>query len=166
LAVDLVEGEHEVWRGRPSWRSMLVFYLWGGLFALVPGVAGQILNSNGDLSDGWAVLCWIVTLVLLVLVVLVGWLRRIGTVYVVTDRRIHIRQGILGRREHSTSHERIQNVNTDQGLLERMLGIGDVDFDTAGTDDYDFTFFGVRDPSALVRLVAGIEAPPPSRQGL
>ena len=33
-----------------------------------------------------------------------------------------------------------------------MLGIGDVDWDTAGTDasDADFTFRGIDDPSALV----------------
>ncbi len=35
-----------------------------------------------------------------------------------------------------------------------MLGIGDVDWDTAGTDasESDFTFRGIDDPSALVRV--------------
>ena len=32
----------------------------------------------------------------------------------------------------------MQNVNTDQTLIERMLGVGTVDFDTAGSDDSDF----------------------------
>jgi uncharacterized membrane protein YdbT with pleckstrin-like domain len=164
--VDLLEGERELWRGRPSWRSMLAFYISRGLLALVPGVAGQVLNSSGNLSGTWDAYLWIATGVLLLLVLLVGWLKRIDTLYVVTDRRIHIRQGIVSRRDHSTTHERIQNVNTDQGLLERMLGIGSVDFDTAGSDDYDFTFAGVRDPGALVKLVASVEAAPPTRQGL
>jgi len=39
-------------------------------------------------------------------------------------------------------------------LAQRLLGIGDVDWDTAGTDapESDFTFRGIDDPSALVRL--------------
>ena len=37
-------------------------------------------------------------------------------------------------------------MNTDQGPLERVLRVGTVDFDTAGTDDSDFTFTGIADP--------------------
>jgi hypothetical protein len=50
-----------------------------------------------------------------------------------------------------------------------VLGIGDVDFDTAGTDDYEFRFAGIDDPGQLVKLMASIEheAPaPPVRHGL
>jgi uncharacterized membrane protein YdbT with pleckstrin-like domain len=48
----------------------------------------------------------------------------------------------------------VQNVNLTQTLAQRILGIGDVDWDTAGTDapESDFTFRGIDDPSALVRL--------------
>ena len=52
-----------------------------------------------------------------------------------------------------TRIERVQNVNTDQTLLERLLRIGTVDFDTAGTDDSDFTFIGVGNPDAVVEAV-------------
>ncbi len=48
---------------------------------------------------------------------------------------------------------RVQNVNTEQGPLERMLGIGAVDFDTAGTDDSDFTFRGIVDPEGIAHKV-------------
>jgi uncharacterized membrane protein YdbT with pleckstrin-like domain len=164
--VDLLEGEQELWRGRPSWRSMLAFYLSRGLAALLPGVVGQVLNSTGHLSGRWTVYLWLATLVLVLLVLLVGWLKRVDTLYLVTSKRIHIRQGILSKRDQSTTHERIQNVNTSQGMLDRMLGIGNVDFDTAGTDDFDFTFAGVRDPAGLARLVASVEAAVPTRQGI
>ena len=55
-----------------------------------------------------------------------------GTLYIVTDQRIYIRRGILNRHERSTHRDRIQNVNTDQSMLQRMLSVGNVDFDTAG----------------------------------
>jgi uncharacterized membrane protein YdbT with pleckstrin-like domain len=51
--------------------------------------------------------------------------------------------------------ERIQNVNMSQNIFQRLLGIGDVDWDTAGTGvaDAEFRFRGIDDPSELVRVV-------------
>jgi uncharacterized membrane protein YdbT with pleckstrin-like domain len=47
----------------------------------------------------------------------------------------------------------VQNVNYQQSVLQRMLQIGDVDFDTAAGDDYNFVFAGVADPSEVVERV-------------
>jgi uncharacterized membrane protein YdbT with pleckstrin-like domain len=89
-----------------------------------------------------------------VLTYVVGWIKRQTTRYLVTDRRIHIRTGMMSRNERTTHVDRVQNVNLNQTIVQRMLGIGDVDWDTAGTDasDADFTFRGVDDPSSLVRV--------------
>jgi hypothetical protein len=38
-------------------------------------------------------------------------------------------------------------------VVERLLRVGTVDFDTAGTDDSDFTFSGVSSPSWVVEAV-------------
>ena len=96
----------------------------------------------------------VATIVLLVLTYAVGWVRRMTTRYLVTDRRIQIRTGIASRQERTTHIDRVQNVNLRQSLAQRILGIGDVDWDTAGTDapESDFTFRGIDDPSALVRM--------------
>ena len=66
---------------------------------------------------------------------LVGDIRRLATHYTITDRRLHIRRGILSRTEQHTTIDRVQNVETHRSLLERVLRIGTVAFDTAGTDD-------------------------------
>ena len=89
----------------------------------------------------------------IVVVVLVGFLRRIGTHYVVTSQRLRIRRGILAKSIQQTRIDRVQNVNTDQRLLDRILRVGTVDFDTAGTDDSDFTFRGIADPDEVVAAV-------------
>ena len=52
-----------------------------------------------------------------------------------------------------TRLERVQNVNYHQGVLDRLLGVGDVDFDTAGTDDSEFRFTFVKRPENVVRAV-------------
>jgi uncharacterized membrane protein YdbT with pleckstrin-like domain len=154
--MELLAGEEIVWSGRPSWRSMLAFYIKWGALALVPGVVGQVLDSvtSADIPTWWL---WLATVVLLLLVLLAGWIQRIDTHYAVTNQRINIRHGIFSRSDHSTSYERLQNVKTYQSLLERMLGVGLVDFDTAAGDDYDFKFAGVDDPAGLARQVAELQ---------
>jgi hypothetical protein len=57
------------------------------------------------------------------------------------------------RNVQQTDIDRVQNVNTSQSVLERMLQVGTVDFDTAGTGDSDFKFAGVEDPEEVVQAV-------------
>jgi uncharacterized membrane protein YdbT with pleckstrin-like domain len=145
-----VEGEITVWQGHPSWKAMLLFYIKWTLLSLIPVAAWVGLDAAGaDVATTWFA---VATGVGLVLTYIGGWILRRTTRYLVTDRRIHIRTGIMSRNERTTHVDRVQNVNLNQTIFQRMLGIGDVDWDTAGTDasDADFTFRGVDDPSALV----------------
>jgi uncharacterized membrane protein YdbT with pleckstrin-like domain len=143
--MDLHPGEEIVFDGHPSWRAILGFYVLGFLAALAAGVlAGVIAGSTVGV---------VVLVVALAVVVLVGFVRRLATHYLVTTQRLRIRRGILSRRVQQTQLDRVQNVNTNQSLLERILQVGTVDFDTAGTDDSDFTFHGIADPEEVVAAV-------------
>lgn len=52
--------------------------------------------------------------------------------YIVSDRAIRIREGILNVKEKTITFANIQNVTVKQGPLERMLGISNVEVRTAG----------------------------------
>src|SRR3954452_10384614 len=143
--MELHTGEEILFDGHPSWRATLAFYVVGFLAAVAAGVVVGILAGT---TPGV-----IVVVVALVIVLIAGLLRRIGTHYLVTTERLRIRRGILSRRVQQTQLRRVQNVNTDQSLFERMLRIGTVDFDTAGTDDSDFTFDGIARPETVVAAV-------------
>ena len=91
--------------------------------------------------------------VIFLIVLVWGLIRRISTTYTITNRRLTIRTGLLSREMHETRLERVQNVNSRQRLLERLLRVGTVDFDTAGGASYDFKFRGVDDPHQIVRTV-------------
>ena len=54
----------------------------------------------------------------------------------------------------------MQNVNLRQNVLERMLRVGDVDFDTAASADYDFAFRGVAAPREIVHGRPGAAGAP------
>jgi uncharacterized membrane protein YdbT with pleckstrin-like domain len=95
----------------------------------------------------------VVLVVGFVLLVVGGFLKRMATVYTITNQRLRIKRGILAKRIQQTRIDRVQNVNTDQSVLDRILRVGKVDFDTAGTDDSDFTFDGVSSPSRVVEAV-------------
>ena len=72
--------------------------------------------------------------------ILAGFVKRVATSYTITDRRLHIKRGIVSRTIQETRLERVQNVNYTQSVVQRMLQVGDVDFDTAAGDDYNFVF--------------------------
>jgi uncharacterized membrane protein YdbT with pleckstrin-like domain len=152
MALQLSDGEHVVFEGHPSWRSTLAFYLKGLLAIVVAGalVAGISHILEDSVQGGWVVAT---VLVLLVAVLLIGWIKRVATTYTITNRRLHIKRGIVSRRTQEARIERVQNVNTSQSVLERMLRVGTVDFDTAGTDDHDFQFEGVASPLQVVDAV-------------
>ena len=143
--MDLHPGEAIIFRGHPSWRSILGFYIKGLLLIAVATGIGWVIGDTGGLVIG--------LIASTAVVVSAGLLKRMSTLYIVTDERLHIRRGIVARRVQETRLARVQNVNTDQSVLERLLQVGTVDFDTAGSDDYDFTFKGVANPEDVVRAV-------------
>jgi uncharacterized membrane protein YdbT with pleckstrin-like domain len=138
--------EHVLFEGHPSWRSTLSFYLKGLLVALV--VAAIVLAATST-GTGVAVFAGIFGLV-----IVVGFVRRMATRYLISTRRLQIRRGIVSRKVQEARLDRVQNVNTSQSILERLLQVGTVDFDTAGTGDSDFAFRGVSQPEHVVEAVA------------
>lgn len=142
----LSPGERVIFRGHPSWRALLGFYLKGILVAAILGVIAKLFG-------GGSATVFLVVLVLIAVTVLVGFLRRMTTTYTITSRRLNIRRGVFSREIQETRLERVQNVNYRQTLYQRMMMIGDVDFDTAASDDYDFVFVGVANPGAVVHRV-------------
>ena len=164
--MELRESERALYEGRPSWRALISFYLLG------LGVAIAVLVVLGFLADnmGTAV---VITVVIAGLTLVIGYLRRVSTKYLITSQRLRISRGILRKNVQETRLERVQNVNYQQGVLDRMLGVGNVDFDTAGTDDSEFRFEWVNGPEKVVRAVdqaveeaRGAAPPPASSQGL
>jgi uncharacterized membrane protein YdbT with pleckstrin-like domain len=152
--MDVLQGETVVWKGHPSWKALLVYYVKWTIVSLVPLAVWVVLDRAMDSPPSAAIFA-AVTILGLILTYAIGWIKRSTTRYTVTDSRIHIRTGIVSRREHSTQLVRVQNVNVTQSIVQRLLGIGNVDWDTAGTEETEaeFRFGGIDDPSALVRVV-------------
>lgn len=144
--MDTEQNEQVIYEGRPSWRSILGFYIVGLIVvAIAAGIALLVGSAGLAAAVGGGVF---------VLLLLVGWLKRISTRYSITDRRLRIQRGIVARHVEEARLERVQNVNVQQGVLERILQVGTVDFDTASNRaDDTFQFRGIAQPEEITRLV-------------
>jgi uncharacterized membrane protein YdbT with pleckstrin-like domain len=145
MSVNLHPGERVIFEGHPSWRAILGFYLKGLLVAVILGVIATLAADDGT--------AFLVILVVLALTVVIGFVKRVATTYTITDRRLNIKRGIVSKEVQETRLERVQNVNYRQSVYQRLMQIGDVDFDTAAGDDYNFVFAGVANPSEVVHSV-------------
>jgi uncharacterized membrane protein YdbT with pleckstrin-like domain len=143
--VNLQPGERVIYQGHPSWRAILGFYLKGALVGAAAGVLAALIDSVG--------LGILVFVVVLTITILAGFIKRVATVYTITDRRLNIKFGIIARKVQETRLQRVQNVNYDQGVYERIMQIGNVEFTTAGTDESNFVFSGVAQPEEVVQQV-------------
>jgi uncharacterized membrane protein YdbT with pleckstrin-like domain len=139
-------------RGHPSWRSTLDFYVKGFVVAVIAGaLAGGVTAIASDhVMAEWII---VVVLVILAAVVIGGLISRARTTYVITSERLTIHRGLVSRDVRQTRLDRIQNVNARQSILERLLRVGTVDFDTAGGVGYDFKFHGVANPREIASTV-------------
>jgi uncharacterized membrane protein YdbT with pleckstrin-like domain len=145
MSINLHPGERVIFEGHPSWRAILGFYLKGVVVAVILGVIAKLISGDGT--------AFLVILVVLALTVLIGFVKRVATTYTITDRRLNIKIGIIARKVQETRLQRVQNVNFNQGVYERVMQIGDVEFTTAGTDESNFVFAGVGQPEEVVQSV-------------
>ena len=134
-----------MFEGHPSWRALLSFYIGGILGAAVVGVIVALLAS--------VAVGVVVGVALFAIVLVVGFVRRMTTTYMVSNQRLYIRRGLLSKSVQQTRVDRVQNINTEQRLRDRILRVGTVDFDTAGTDDSEFRFVGIANPGRVVAAV-------------
>jgi uncharacterized membrane protein YdbT with pleckstrin-like domain len=52
--------------------------------------------------------------------------------YIITDRSLRVREGVIGIQEMTVTFANIQNISISQGPIQRLLGIADLRVDTAG----------------------------------
>jgi membrane protein YdbS with pleckstrin-like domain len=129
---NLAPGETIVHRARYHWiyyRTALALLLVAAVFGLWWWIAGKRLGSAG----GSAIFGY-VALFLLAAAVATYFLRRVRAAadeFVVTNRRVMRKVGLLAREAEQAPIEKIQDVTLDQGVIARLLGYGTVVLETA-----------------------------------
>jgi uncharacterized membrane protein YdbT with pleckstrin-like domain len=127
----------------------------------VPLLALVIVTARIHDQDLRNVVRWPVGVLVLVWALwLVGkYLQWLRTYFVVTDQRVLFRSGVFGRRGVEIPLESISNIDYRQGLWERLIGVGNLDIESAG-EDSDTRFENVKHPddvqSEVYRQMEGV----------
>lgn len=80
--------------------------------------------------------------VLLLVLAVIGlglWLSWKAMRYRIDAAGVHLRTGVLSKKEKSASHDRVQSVDISLPFLPRLLGLASLVFDVAGGADSDVT---------------------------
>jgi putative membrane protein len=106
------------------------------------------------------VLIPIVIAVVLIFSLFFRWLAWLRFQYFVGEHDIRVEKGILNRTARSIPYERIQDVSIEQKPLARMMGLGEVKFETGGGDgdDAKLSFVTLEEANRLRALIRSRKA--------
>ena len=127
----LNEGEEIALDLRPHWWFFVKNIFYGiALFIVLILLFGY---THGTVRS-WSLVPWA-----LVALVWAGWLvtRYLNwnfTHFVVTTNRVIYRTGVFAKHGVEIPLERINNINFHQGIIERLVGAGDLDIESAGKE--------------------------------
>jgi len=97
----------------------------------------------------------IITLVLLVVTavwLIIRYLNWLTTNFVITSNRLIFRHGVIGKSGIEIPLERVNNVNFNQSMFERLLGAGDLLIESGGEDGQQ-RFTDIRRPAQVQNLI-------------
>ena len=133
----LVEDEQVVVHRHPHWKMLVVPVV---VLLLVVGVASFLAALVS--AQSWAPWAWLgLALAGLALVgrfTVYPVVRWRTTHFVVTDRRVLVREGVFTRQGMDIPLQRISSVQFRQGLLERMLGAGTLVVESDSDESLEF----------------------------
>ena len=127
---------------RPHW-----WYFSRHILTGVPLLALVILTASIESDDLRTVVRWPVALLVLAWAAWLGshYLQWLRTYFVVTDQRVLYRTGVIGRHGVEIPLDRVTDISYHQGIWERIIGVGDLDIESAG-EEGDTHFQNVRHP--------------------
>lgn len=132
----LGQGEHVVLHLRTHWKSLIGAVLVFLVLCLAAGASIGVLVPM--VAEGSRqILTWVIVglaVILFVAFSVVPFMRWWTTTFTITNRRLITRRGILNKSGHDLPLIRINNVEYQRSLLDRMLGCGTLTLTTAAED--------------------------------
>lgn len=105
-------------------------------------------------TDSRKILGWLVLALLVITAVwlIIRYLKWLTTNFVITSNRLIFRSGVIGKSGIEIPLERVNNVNFNQTVFERILGAGDLLIESGGEDGQQ-RFTDIRHPSQVQNLI-------------
>ena len=122
------------------------------LVAIAAALATLVYTSSDTTEQTVAGWISIAALVASSTWLIVRYARWLTTHFVITDRRIIFRTGLLSKRGIEIPLDRVQTVHFSQGILERLVGAGDLLIES-GAESGQQHFTDIRQPDRIQRVI-------------
>ena len=128
---------------RRQWALMLLAML------LLFGLIGSVIETPvSKLASTLAVLLTFPGIPLLVICLIITY-RHYSWRFTVAHGIIESRHGLIAREIRSIRVEDVRNINVKQSIVQRVLGIGDVEFSSAASTGTEVVFYGIGNPTRV-----------------
>ena len=84
---------------------------------------------------------------------LVWWIDAKFQELTVTNERTIYRRGILSTRSSEVQHDDVRNMQVNQSIFQRMIGVGDIAISSAGQSDMEIQVSGFKNPNDVIELI-------------
>ncbi|HXI13910.1 MAG TPA: PH domain-containing protein [Thermoanaerobaculia bacterium] len=151
--------EETLWKGTPAW-SLLAGKILAIILTMIviPVLAHFAAKSAPDLdasakliSAGW----WLTAALVLIQLALFGLAlaRLLSTLYTITNQRVMIETGLLTKALSEIDLRYIDDSQFEQGVIHRMLGVGNVTLVSSDKTTPVYVLRGIRDPRGVRELI-------------
>jgi len=144
---------------RPAWLNQWwqigVMFLMPFLFILA------IYKGNQYFSLENLRVVYVVIVAVFVYLIAVVIYRRYSWAYTIDGETIESREGVIARKVKSIRVRDLRNINVNQTLFQRIVGVGDVEFSSAGGSGIEVTFRGVNDPLQVKQMAQRMQSKSP-----
>jgi len=86
-------------------------------------------------------------------IIVASYLQYTNTNYVVTNKGLYSKRGILSRDVQQVGFDKVQNISYSQSAIGSSLGYGSVDVSTAGGSGVELQFRNIPDPAGVQELI-------------
>lgn len=105
----------------------------------------------------WGVLLTVVLIGFLILLMLpFSWLSLKNTDYVVTNKSLYVKKGVLGTNIESVALDKIQNTEYSQSFWGKQFGFGSIDISTAGSSGAEVSFQNVKNARSVREKITSL----------
>ncbi len=151
--------EETIWHGSPSWTLLTGRIV--GLVGCAIGIplltyliapASDDPEARGDLvAIGW--IATSVAVLVFAIAIVAGLIKLRSTKYTVTNQRLLIETGLISKRLDEIDMRLVDDSRFDQGVMHRILGIGNVTVISSDKNTPVYVLQGVTDPRAVREVI-------------
>lgn len=140
---------------RPAWLNQ--WWQIGVMFLMPVVFILALLKGQQYFSPENLRVVQVVIVAVFVYLIAVVVYRRYSWAYKIDHDTIESREGLIARKVKSIRIQDLRNINVNQSLMERIVGVGDVEFSSAGGSGIEVVFRGVDKPLEVKALAQRLQ---------